>query len=142
MTVPYGLSIKIYNDHHVTNFMSKDTPFRSFWLGATFNLSTSKGIPRFFCESNKSQDFFVNPIKANKSQDFFVNFYWLFLLVSESITKKVRIIYLFSLCCRPPAKSQPSTTLPYESTKPPPLCTSHNLRSPCGSKPFPPMASY
>jgi hypothetical protein len=43
MTVPYGLSITIYNDHHVTNFMSKDTLFRSFWLGATFNLSTSKG---------------------------------------------------------------------------------------------------
>jgi hypothetical protein len=25
--------------------MSKDTLFRSFWLGATFNLSTSKGLP-------------------------------------------------------------------------------------------------
>jgi hypothetical protein len=32
-------------DHHVTYFMSKDTLFRSFWLGATFNLSTSKGLP-------------------------------------------------------------------------------------------------
>jgi hypothetical protein len=45
MTVPYGLSITICNVHHVTYFMSKDTLFRSFWLGATFNLSTSKGLP-------------------------------------------------------------------------------------------------
>jgi hypothetical protein len=60
--------------------------------GGLTGVSVRGRYPRFFCESNKIQDFFVNPIKANKSQDFFVNFYWL-LLVSESITKKVRIIF-------------------------------------------------
>jgi hypothetical protein len=35
--------------------MSKDTPFRSFWLGATFNLSTSKGLP--FCSTEKQAAF-------------------------------------------------------------------------------------
>jgi hypothetical protein len=43
----------------------------------------------------------VNPIKANKSQDFFVNFYWL-LLVSESITKKVRIIFFHFVAAHVP----------------------------------------